>query len=279
MNANCYDFNLDHDTIPDPALQAQIEALDARLREKFGMTPDQTAAGVLDLKTQWLAMIHPDRGEYAASIPKIGILLAYFELHREAALELDDETRHQLGLMVKASSNEMATHFSRALGLKKIQEVINRFGFHDPARGGGLWMGKHYGVEGERYGDPLGDNSHAATIRQLLRFFLHLEQGKLISPKASETMRAIFASPEIPHDEIKFVKGLAGRDLEIIRKWGSWETWLHDCAVVKAAGKHYILAALIHHEKGDDYLEEFAAAVDELLTPHTAKERKAPLLG
>jgi beta-lactamase class A len=223
-------------------------------------------------------MIHPDRGEYAASIPKIGILLAYFEIHRGAALELDDETRHQLGLMAKASSNEMATRFSRELGLKKIQQILNASGFYDPKRGGGIWIGKHYGLEGERHGDPLGDNSHAATIRQLLRFFLLLEQGKLISPQASEAMRAIFASPGIPHDEIKFVKGLAGRNLEIIRKWGSWETWLHDCAVVKGAGKHYILAALTRHENGDNYLEEFAAAVDHMLAAQPAKNSQAPLL-
>jgi len=42
-------------------------------------------------------------------------------------------------------------------------------------------MGKHYGQGSERIGDPLGNNSHAATVRQLLRFFLLLEQGKLVS--------------------------------------------------------------------------------------------------
>ena len=29
-------------------------------------------------------MIHPDRIEYAASVAKVGILLAYFQLHPEA---------------------------------------------------------------------------------------------------------------------------------------------------------------------------------------------------
>ena len=49
-------------------------------------------------------------------------------------------------------------------------------------------------------------------MRQLLRFYLLLEQGKLVSPEASKAMREIFASPDIPHEENKFVKGLAGRD-------------------------------------------------------------------
>jgi beta-lactamase class A len=122
-------------------------------------------------------------------------------------------------------------------------------------------------VGAERIGDPVGNNSHAATVRQLLRFFLLLEQGKLISPAASKTMREIFESPDLPHDQIKFVKGLAERKgLDIIRKWGTWEDWLHDSAVITGPGRHYILVALTHHPKGDDYLELLAAQVDDLLT-------------
>lgn len=259
-------YTLDYETPSDPALQTQLEAIDARLRAKYGMTTEQTAVGVLDLKTLRLAMIHPDRIEYAASIPKIGILLAYFALHPEAAQNLDPQVRHELGLMVKASNNEMAAKYSRAMGLKEIQEVINRHGLYDAQHGGGLWVGKHYGQGDERYGDPVGNNSHGATVRQLLRFYLLLGQGKLVSPAASEAMRKIFASPEIPHDDLKFVKGLAGRDVHIIRKWGTWRNWLHDSAVITGGGRHYIIAALTNHPKGDEYLIELAQAVDDELT-------------
>ena len=69
-------YTLDFATPVDGALQAKVEAVDARLREAFGMTPEQTAVGVLDLQRLRLAMIHPDRIEYAASVPKIGILPA-----------------------------------------------------------------------------------------------------------------------------------------------------------------------------------------------------------
>ena len=258
-------MTLDYDTPVDPRLQAQIEQLDAELRKRFEMTVEQTAVGVLDLHTGRIAMIHPDRIEYAASVPKIGILLAYFHLHPEAATRLDPVTRHELGLMAKASSNEMAARFSRQMGLREIQAVLNSYGFYDPARGGGLWVGKHYGPNSERIGDPVADHSHAATIRQLLRFYLLLEQGKLVSPEASATMREIFTSPDIPHDDHKFIKGLAGRNLTIIRKWGSWQDWLHDTAVVTGPDRKYILAALTKHPKGDEYLVELAAAVDDLM--------------
>jgi len=269
------DFNrytLDYASPVNPPLQAKLERIDADLRAGYGMTTEQTAAGVLDLNTSRLALIHPDREEYAASVPKVGILLAYFQLHPEAATNLNAQTRHELGLMAKASNNEMAAKFSRELGLKQIQVVLNSYHFYDPNHGGGIWIGKHYGKGDERYGDPLGNYAHAATVRQLLRYFLMLEQGKLVSPGASKTMREIFASPDIPHDDIKFLKGLARRDVQIIRKWGTWQDWRHDAALVTGGGRHYLIVALTKHPKGDEYLVDLAKAVDDLLTADGSKD-------
>lgn len=265
------DYTLDYNSPTDPDLQARLERIDAELRGRYDMKPEQADVGLLDLNTGRLAMIRPDQIEYAASVAKIGILMAYFQLHPEAAEHLKRKTRHELGLMAKASSDEMATRFSRELGLKRIQQVLNDAHFYDRDRGGGIWVGKHYGKGGERIGDPIADHSHAATVRQLLRYFLLLEQGRLVSPQASKTMREIFASPGIPHDDIKFVKGLSGRGLKIIRKWGTWEDWLHDTAVITGPGRYYILVALTHHPRGDSYLEDLSGAVDDMMiqdAPH-----------
>jgi beta-lactamase class A len=267
MNHSFNQYILDYNSRVDPKLQADLETIDAKLRAQYGMAAEQTAIGVLDLNTLRLAMIHPDREEYGASVPKVGILLAYFQLHPAAATNLDPQIAHELGLMAKSSNNEMASKFSHELGLKQIQAVLNSYGFYDPKHGGGIWVGKHYGKDTERYPDPVGNNSHAVTVRQLLRYFLMLEQGKLVSSAVSKTMREIFASPDIPHDQIKFVKGLEGRDVQIIRKWGSWENWLHDSAVVTGGGRHYILVGLTQHSKGDEYLADLARAVDGLMIP------------
>lgn len=264
--SNLQHYVLNYETPTNPQLQAALESIDTALRKRLGISAEQTAAGILDLRTLRLAMVHPDREEYAASVAKVGILLAYFELHPAAATNLDATTRHELGMMAKISDNEMAAKYSQEMGLRRIQEVLNKYGFYDASHGGGIWVGKHYGVSKERIGDPVGNNSHAATVRQLLRFFLLLEQGQLVSPSASQRMREIFESPDLPHDQIKFVKGLAGReDLRIIRKWGTWEDWLHDAAVITGPGRHYILVALTHHPKGDEYLEELARQVDDVL--------------
>jgi beta-lactamase class A len=298
MNSKFQNYTLDYNTPVDPTLQTQLENIDSTLRAKYGMTTKQTAVGLLDLRTCRLAMIRPDREEYGASVPKIGILLAYFQLRPAAAKNLDALTRHELGLMIKASSNEMAAKFSQELGLKQIRQVLDSYHFYDAHHGGGIWVGKHYGVDTERVGSPVGDNSHAATVRQLLRYYLLMEQGRLVSPAASKTMLEIFASPDIPPDDNKFVKALAGpsprrsdavhggiagrgqasgsgdeqgsghaggRDVQILRKSGSWENWLHDTAIITGPGRHYILVALTQHPKGDEYLVDLAVAVDDLM--------------
>ena len=248
---------------PNAGLQQQVEEIDARLRAKYGIAAEQTDVGLLDLQhPNRVAMIHPDHEEYAASVAKVGILYAWFALGHNAD---DVTTQHELGLMIKASSNEMAAKYSRLMGLTTIQQKLNEAGFYDAKHGGGIWVGKHYGAGGERIGDPLMNHSHAVTVRQLLRFYQLLDRNELVSPAASKKMREIFLSPDIPHDDHKFVKGLQGRNLTILRKWGSWEDWLHDSAIIEGPDRRYVLVGLTHHPKGDAYLEELAAEVDDLM--------------
>lgn len=262
MDLRFQDYELGYETAVDSALQKELEGIDSAVRGRYALTPEQTAVGLFDVRTLRLAMLRADTEFYAASVAKIAILLAYFQLRPGA---IDPATKHELGLMAKASSNELAAKFSLELGLSCIQQVLDAYHFYDAQRGGGLWVGKHYGDNRERIGSPVADNSHGATVRQLLRFYLMLEQGRLVSAEASDKMRDIFASPEIPHDDIKFVKALSGRALTILRKWGSWENWLHDTAVITGPGRHYILVALTQHPRGDDYLVALAVAVDDLM--------------
>ena len=262
-----HDLVLDFDTRVEAALQRQLESIDATLRNRFGMSEGDTACGIVDLTSPRVALVRPDRIEYGASVPKIGILLAYFVLRPDAARQMEPDVRRDLGLMAKASSNEAASRFSQELGLAEIQRVLSDLGFYDAARGGGLWVGKHYGLDIEKTPDPVGGHSHGATVRQILRFWLLLDQGKLVSPEASRAMREIFAAPEVPHDDIKFVQGLRERtNVRMLRKWGSWENWLHDSAIITGPGRRYALAALTNHANGDAYLAEFARRVDDVMS-------------
>ncbi len=258
-------FELNYDTPTDPTLQRQLEQIDANARAKFGIPPELTDVGLFDLRDHRLAMIRPDQMEYAASIAKVGILLAWFQTHPEAATHLDPQTQHELGLMIKLSSNEMATKFSRQLGIPEVQKVLDEYGFYDEAHGGGIWFGKHYGPGPERVRDPVANQVHGVTVRQLIRYYYLLDQRKLVSPAASEKMREIFLSPDIPHDENKFVRGLAGRGLTILRKSGTYDRWFHDSALIEGPNRRYILVALTQNPCGDQYLEELAREVDDLM--------------
>lgn len=261
-------YLLDERSAPDRGLQQKVEQLDNSLRTRWGMTENQTSIAVLDLRTLRLALLRPDRIDYAASVPKIAILLGWFAAHPNPA-DLDAVTRHELGLMIKRSDNELAAKFSQQLGLGFIRSVLDRYKFYDAKSGGGIWLGKHYSKGSERVPDPVGGHSHAATARQLLRSYLLLEQDALISADASAQMRAIFASPDIPHVVDKFVAGLADRPgLEIRRKAGWWEDWQLDTAVISGPQRHYILIAMTHSPHGEEYLRAMAAAVDDLLLRH-----------
>lgn len=266
MSPEAQRYTLGYDTPVDGGFQAEVVALNGRLQKKHGMAADESAVGVLDLRTLRLALVRPDVVDYAASVPKIAILFGWFKLRPEAPL--DTETRHEFGLVMRKSDNVLATKYSKLLGLTAIQDALNAEGFYDAAHGGGIWLGKHYGKSDERFVDPVGKNSHAATVRQLLRFYLRLEQGTLVSAEASRTMREIFADASIPHIDDKFVRGLAGRPVEVRRKAGWWEAWVHDTAVVTGEGRHYIVVAMTRNKekRGEAYLVDFATGVDDLLT-------------
>jgi hypothetical protein len=92
-----------------------------------------------------------------------------------------------------------------------------------------------------------------------------LDNEQLVSPAASKKMLEIFRSPDIPHDDHKFVKALAGRDVTLLRKWGSWENWLHDTALIEGKGRRYVLVGLTQHPQGDAYLEDLAREVDDVM--------------
>jgi N-acetylmuramoyl-L-alanine amidase len=252
----------------DPWLQDHLVAIDRALCRSLQIPVEARALGLLDLDRGRLAAVRPDTIFYAASLPKIAILLAWFEANPDAAMELDPEVRRELGLMIKRSDNALAAKYSEALGLETIRDVLTseRYRLYDPERGGGLWMGKHYAQDSERLYDPVGEHSHAATVRQVLRYYLMLDQGRLVSPQASRVMKEIFAAPELEHLQSYFVKGLAGWEATLLRKSGTWEDWALDSALVEFEGGRYLLVGMSHHPRGGEYLQLLATGVHELMS-------------
>ncbi|QOJ13446.1 MAG: DUF1460 domain-containing protein [Planctomycetia bacterium] len=259
-------LRLEVDTPVEPALQAVIERIDAEVATELGIPDEKRAIGVLDLQTGAFAAVRPDAIFYGASVPKISIAHAMLERFGHQFMEYDQLLFDKMGRMLKRSDNAIAAEFSQGVTLEYIMDLQcgDKYRFYDKDHGG-LWTGKHYGVDAPRVGDPVGGHSHAVTVRQCLRFYLLMEQGKLVNARLSATLQALFASPMLAFHNHNFVAGLRGRNATLIRKSGTWEDWHLDTARVRHNGRTYLVAGATHHPRGEDYLAKVAARIDEHL--------------
>ncbi len=264
-------FRLPADAAQDDALRLAMEKADGRARAALTMDEKHRAFAVLDLTQLRYAALRPDAVFYGASVPKICIVAGYFQQDLQRLQTLDAQTELELMQVIKRSDNELAAKYSQIVGLDFLQKMVrdDKYGLYDEDTGGGLWCGKHYGLDTPRVGDPVGDHSHAVTVRQCLRYYLLMEQGKLVNPRVSAKLRQIFRAPDLDFHNTKFVRGLNGRDLTIIRKSGLWENWHLDTARVRHGDHVYLLAGATHHPRGQEYLERMAADLDDFLCPES----------
>lgn len=256
-------------TTVDPTLQAQLEERIDRLQLDAGVRAGQLAVALVDVTQPdrpRLAQVNGDEMLYAASLPKIAILLAAFERIEEGSLTFDDETRDLMTRMIRRSSNAAATEMIRRVGRDYINDLLRspKYRLYDEKRNGGLWVGKEYGRGTAYQRDPLHNLSHGATVFQVARFYYLLETGQLVSPEHSRQMKAILGHPAIQH---KFVGGLlAGSpDALIYRKSGSWRDWHADSAIVEHGGRTYIAVALAKNPRGGTWLKEIIVELDGII--------------
>lgn len=263
-------YRLETDTPCDAELEAALRKLDVSVATDLDMLEADRAIGLLDVATRRFVALHPDKQFYGASVPKLAIVMGYFDKFPQAADELDEQVARELELVLKRSDNELAAKYSQLVGLDHLQKMLtsSRYRFYDQRHGGGIWCGKHYGVDQPRIGDPLDDHSHAVTVRQCLRFYLMLEQGRLVSGPASAWIKTLMAAPRLEFHNQSFVRGLIGRDVAVIRKSGTWEDWHLDTARVQGADRWYLLAGATKHPRGSEYLARMAAEIDDLLGGH-----------
>lgn len=228
-----------------------------------------------DLAAPRVAAVNGDDMIYAASLPKIAILLGAFVEIERGDMQLDSKTRESLTNMIRVSSNSDATKMLNEVGKPRLAEILRseRFRLYDPKVNGGLWVGKDYGKRPAWKRDPLHNLSHGATALQTARFYYMLETGQLVSDELSHEMKEMLSEPAIKH---KFVKGLEDRPgAKIYRKSGSWRQWHADSAIVEHAGRKYIVAALAQSKQGGAWLSNLIRPIDDLIveTPEPRKVR------
>jgi beta-lactamase class A len=221
---------------------------------------------ITDISDPRLAYVNPNHMMYAASLPKIAILLGAFEKIAAGEMTLDDDTLEKLKQMIRRSSNQAASEMLERVGIDYLADLLQspRYRLYDPENGGGLWVGKEYNKAPARRRDPLHHLSHGATALQVARFYYLLETGRLVSPQLSHLMKTILAKSEIEH---KFVKGLkkVQPDSEIYRKSGTWGPYHSDSAIIEHDGRRYIAVALAKSRQGEQWLQKLIVALDEVV--------------
>jgi len=256
----------------DAELQSQLEKqLAANPEWRRLIERKKLAVGVVDLghglEEPRFARVNGNQMMYAASLPKIAILLAAYASFEDGSLAETPEIHEDLTAMIRVSSNSAATRVLDAVTMAKVEQVMRdpRFGLYDEKRGGGLWVGKRYASAGVRRGDPLLNLSHGATVTQVSRFYYLLATGRMINAARSEQMLADLADPGVHH---KFVAEIEKRAplAKIFRKSGTWRQWHADSVLVQGPNwRNYILVALVESENGENILRSLVPTVEGLL--------------
>jgi beta-lactamase class A len=229
-------------------------------------TGSVVVADVTEEHKPLLAWYNPEKMMYAASLPKVAIILGVLVEVDAGRLELDEATRTQLIRTVKVSSNRDATALMKKVGIERIAEILQdpaHGKLYDPAHGGGLWVGKYYSKEPAWKRDPINQLSHGASAMAAARFFYGASTGTLVDAKHLPLLEEIFGNPGVKH---KFVKGLAGREREVFRKSGTWRNTHADSAViVHPDGDAYLIVVIAESPQADQDLEAFVRKVDDLM--------------
>ncbi|MEQ8230304.1 MAG: serine hydrolase [Gammaproteobacteria bacterium] len=221
---------------------------------------------VSDIDRPRLASVNGDHMMYAASLPKIGILLAAMYEVERGHMRYTRDLERSLTDMIRVSSNEEATRVMNLVGKRRVNQILasQRFRFYDRNANGGLWVGKEYGPRPAFERDPLHNISHGATVMQVARFYYLLEAGRLLRADLNGQMKRILSRPGLQH---KFVKGLRGRNVEIFRKSGTWRQWHADSAIVESPRGNYVLVALAEDPRGGDWLPNIARTLHDAMYP------------
>jgi len=251
----------------DPQLQQALVDIVQQQGLEDAVKNEQIALALLivtDPEKPRLAELNGHRMVYAASLPKIAILLGAAVAIEEGRLELDKNLHEDLNNMIRHSCNPCATRVLEMVGRQELLEILQspEYRFYERDGAGGLWVGKDYGPDPAYARDPITGLSHGATVFQAARFYYKLHTGTLVSPQQSSMMLEALSNPGIRH---KFVKGLRNYEgLEIYRKSGTWKTYHSDSALVRYDGQAYIMVALANSPQGSKWLELLAAPLHEL---------------
>ena len=258
----------------DPALQVNLQSSVTKLGLDPLVAERRLSVSVLDLsdpQQERYASFNDRLMMYAASLPKIGILLSAFQAIRDGFLAHSAILDASLTRMIRQSSNDDASRMIQRLGYGLIAQTLasSRYQFYDPATEGGLWVGKAYGPSGLRRHvefwrpEPISGEWHAANSLQTARFLWMLERGQLVSPAASASMKRMLSQPATSD---YFVEGLRASGVrDIFRKSGTFGDTHCDAVLVVHQHKCYVAVAMVNDARGPQILSKLIQEIHHLV--------------
>ena len=265
-------------TLVHSSLQLNLEnELNLNPKWKSLINQNKMAVGIIDLSNPKLAKYANINGShmmYAASLPKISILLAAMDAIENGELTETDEVTNDMKIMISKSDNHAATRMIDRLGYDKIASVMTseKYELYDESDGGGLWVGKRYGGGGDTNREPLLNLSHAATVDQVCRYYYLLANGKLVNQHRSKQMLDIMENPALHHKFVNTLDQIAP-NARLFRKSGSWRNFHSDSILVwgKDSKRRYILVALIEDADGEQIIRNLVKPVEKVIKKSTRR--------
>ena len=253
----------------DPLLQSGLDKIINYLDLQNAVANKKLAIALVDITDPMKpknAMINGNNMMYAASLPKIAILLSVFEKIKQGEMQWSHQIQESLTKMIKQSSNNAASQLFDAVSGPYIAKVLQsaKYRLYDTTdNNGGLWVGKPYGKRAAWKRDPLHNKSHGATALQTARFYYMLETKRLVSYNISGMIKDVMANSTIQH---KFVRGLKSRpEVRIYRKSGTWRTWHADSAIIERNDRKYIAVVLANSMHGEKWIQKLIVEMDDLI--------------
>ncbi len=261
-----------------PMVTLEDDDFSAALKQKLCQNPhwktliaqNKMAVGLVDISNPEhpkFAQVNGNYMMYAASLPKIAILLAAMDAMERGTLADNPEIREDLSLMISKSDNQASTRMIDRVGFEQIERVLTspELKLYDESMGGGLWVGKRYASDGKRNPDPIKGLSHAATATQVCRFYYLLAYGELVNEQRSREMLEIMQDPKLHHKFVNTLDQVAPK-ASLYRKSGSWKTYHSDSIMVIGPDwRRYILVALVDDADGENIIRKLVLPAEEIL--------------
>ena len=262
----------------DPELQTALEQMLAGMHPDFmkAVKNQKLAVAVVNvtrLQEPRVASVNGDLMLYAASLPKIAIVLGAFVEAERGDLELNSEVMEELNQMIRKSSNKAATSVLNRVGIEDLATILQspQLRLYDPEHNGGLWVGRPYSKGPAWKRDPLHSLSHGASAMQAARLYYLIITEQAVTAEHHHMIGEIFSNPAIQH---KFVKGMRDKpDAEVFRKSGTWRQFHSDSGIVTRPDMEYIVVALADQEGGGEGLVELIVAIDNLMLERYASPK------